>query len=88
MKGKSAISQKISKNNIPLPGNIRNEIDNIKLSYSTATLTQLQSAIQLRESSCKVLFKSEIYGVAQSIAETTTKLYHSKKSEMLDRFKK
>ena len=34
------------------------------------------------------MFKSQIYGVAQSIAETTTKLYHSKKSEMLDRVKK
>ena len=88
LKGKSAIGQKISKNNIPLAGNIRNEKGNNKLSYSTAALTKLQSAIQLRESSCKVLFKSEIYGVAHSIAESTTKLYHSKKSEMLDRFKK
>ena len=87
-KGKKAIGESSSKNNTPLAGNIRKEKDNNNPSYSTAELTKLQSAIQLMESSYNALFMSEIYGVAQSIAETTTKFYHSKKSEMLDRCKK
>ena len=85
--GKTPIGEKINKNVIILPGTVKKENDNARLVYSAGLLTKLQSAIHFRRSSAEALFSSEIFGVAQCIAETSSQLYHAKKSVMLKKFK-
>ena len=41
-----------------------------------------------REEESKLLFEGELLGIAQSIAESPTTLYHSQKSQLLKRFDK
>ena len=49
-------------------------------------ITKLRSAYSYRKSLLIDLFASEIFGVAQSIAEDSRKLYHGTKSDILKRF--
>ena len=88
IKGIIAIDEKISKNSIILPGNLKTDDQKNKVTCSTAILNKLQAAIQYRPKYAETLFSTEINGVAQAMAETDTKLYRGKKSQMLKRFSK
>ena len=46
-------------------------------------MNKLRSACELRRGPTLKLFKSELYGVAQSIASNAESLYHSNKSDIL-----
>ena len=51
-------------------------------------ITKLRTALSYREKECEHLFESKLVGIAQSISEPPTTLYHSRKSQLLQRFEK
>ena len=56
------------------------------MNYSLTTLTKLREAIHNRPSSAEYLFATEIFNVAQSLAENSETLYHGTKSDVLKCF--
>ena len=51
-------------------------------------ITKLRAALSYREKECERLFEGELFGIAQSISETPTTLYHTRMSQLLQRFEK
>ena len=54
-----------------------------RLVYSVTVLTKLRSSIDFRPTLSKELFKTELFGVSQSLAKTSIEVYHTKKSDVL-----
>ena len=55
--------------------------------YPVTVLTKLRSSIDFRSTLSKELLKTELFGVSQSLAKTSSiVLYHSKKSDVLSVF--
>ena len=85
--GKVSINAKISKNKF----NIMNtdlKAKSIPTNTSNTTLmNKLRSAAAYRPEQVSKLFEGEIFGVAQSLADDKTSLYHGTKSEIKKRFK-
>ena len=57
-----------------------------KLIYSPAIMNKLRECIRGRAGKAEELFKTELFNVAQSIAENEDSLYHSFKSDILKGF--
>ena len=57
-----------------------------KLTYSPAIMNKLRECIRGRAGKAEELFKTELFNVAQSIAENEDSLYHSSKSDILKHF--
>ena len=51
------------------------------------TKTKLRAALEYRKLETTTIFNNEFTGVAHSIAQTPTTLYHAKKSAIMDKFK-
>ena len=87
-KGKTPIDAVIKKNNLCLPGKFEDQQkeNEKKLNYSPALLTKLRSALHYRRELTAQLFETELFGVAQCLAETSSKLYHGTKSEIMKKF--
>ena len=49
-------------------------------------MNKLRSAAKVRKQGTLYLFETELFGVAQSLAETSTSLYHRNKSEIPTKF--
>ena len=56
------------------------------MNYSVTTLIKLRKAVHNRPSSTNYLFATEIFNVAQSLAENSETLYHGSKSDVLKCF--
>ena len=53
-----------------------------------AMVTKLRVACVARQKHAEIFFKSEIFGIAQSISTDSRSLYHGSKSDILKRFEK
>ena len=53
------------------------------LVYSNGIMSKLRSAAKLRRQGSLLSLKTELFGIAQSLAETSTSLNHRNKSEIL-----
>ena len=86
--GKEAINDPIKKNFLLLPGKVvdKQKKEASKMSYPINTLTKLREAIHNRPKLTNDLFATEIFDVAQSLAETSDSLYHGTKSDVLKCF--
>ena len=82
------IDAPIKKNNFFIPGRYEDQkVDKEqKLVYSNTALTKLRVATEVRPEIASKVFESELYGVAQSLAQTTRKLYHGNKAVILEKF--
>ena len=71
-----------------LPGKAtaKDKKENNKMNYSATTLTKLREAIHNHPSSTEYLFATEVFDVAQSLAENSETLYHGTKSDVLKCF--
>lgn len=89
---KIPINEKIKKNKFVLMGNVdksKTAKENPKdVKMKQTVITKLRAALSFREKECELLFESELYEVAQSISASQTTLYHSRKSQLLQRFAK
>ena len=87
VKGTVPIDAPVKKKNFSLPGKFEGrKKEEQKLTYSNSVLTKLRSAIDMRPEITKKVFQSELFGVAQSLTETSTKLYHGIKSTISQQF--
>ena len=88
IKEKEAINDTIKENLLLLPGKAteKDKKEKEKMNYSVTTLTKLREAVHNRPSSTKYLFATEIFNVAQSLAENSETLYHGTKSDVLKCF--
>ena len=86
--GTVPIDAPMKKNHFSLPGKFegRKKEEEQKLTYSNSVPTKLRSAIDIRPEITKKVFQSELFGVAPSLAETSTKLYHGTKSKISQQF--
>lgn len=57
-----------------------------KLNYPIATLTELREAVRLRKDKATELVSTELSGVSQGIKENSNSLNNGKKSDMVKRF--
>ena len=57
-----------------------------RLVYPVTELTKLRSPKDFRSTLSKELFKTELLGVSQVLAKTSTEQYHSTKSDVLSVF--
>ena len=57
-----------------------------KLKYPIATLTELREAVRLRKDKAAELFSTELSGVSQYTTENSNSLNNGKKSDMVKRF--
>ena len=57
-----------------------------KLIYSPAVMNKLRESTRVLPGKAEELFKTELFNVAQSIAENEDSFYHSSKSDMSKRF--
>ena len=85
VKASVSLDDPIKKKPFLSPGKFKeqNKKKSKKLIYSTDNMNKLRSACELRRDPTLKLFKSELYGVAQSIASNAESLYHSNKSDIL-----
>ena len=90
IKQKVPINAKITENKFTLLGNANlNKKEKPKeMKIKQTIITKLRTALSYREKECERLFESELFGIAESISETPTTLYHSRKSQLLQRFEK
>ena len=49
-------------------------------------MNKLRAGVELRKEMALELFKRVLFGVTQSLAETSTTLYHGNKADILKRF--
>ena len=84
------IDAKVTKIDFCLPGKFegKKKEDEKKLVYSNSVLTKLRSVIEIRPEITKKVFQTELFGVAQSLTQTNTKLYHGTKSKIVEQFEK
>ena len=82
-----SIDAPIEKNDFFIPGRYKDQkVDKEqKLVYSNTALTKLSIATEVRLEIASKVFESELYGVAQSLAQTTRKLYHGNKAVILEK---
>ena len=82
------IDHKITKNILSIPGRYgKNQKESEdRLIYPVTVMTKLRSSIDFRSTLSKKLFKTELFKVSQSLAETSIELYHSKKCDVLSVF--
>ena len=83
-----SVDAPIKKNNYKLPrtpNDVMKEKEK-KLIYSPAIMNKLRKCIRVRAGKAEELFKTELFNVAQSIAENEDSLYHSSKLDILKRF--
>ena len=57
-----------------------------KLTYPPSVLSKIGEVIRVRKSQANELFQTELFNVAQSIAENADSLYQNNKSDILKRF--
>ena len=90
IKQKVPINAKITENKFTLLGNANlNKKEKPKdMKIKQTIITKLRTALSYREKESERLFESELFGIAQSISEPPTTLYHSRKSQLLQRFEK
>ena len=88
IKWKITIDHKITKNVLSIPGRYeKNQKESEKrLIYPITVLTKLRSSIDFWSTLSKELFKTELFGVSQLLAQTLIDLYHSKRSDVLSVF--
>ena len=84
--GKVAIGVPIKKNCFNTMASEQHNKQTKEQVLSQSAVTKLRSAAVYREEKVAKLFSSEIFGVAQSIAENRNTLYHGTKSDILKRF--
>ena len=82
------IDHKITKNVLSMPGrHEKSQKESEKrLVYPVTELTKLRSPKDFRSTLSKELFKTELLGVSQALAKTSTEQYHSTKSDVLSVF--
>lgn len=74
---KEAIDKKIKENKFVLPGNsLSHKIVKNDQVLTTSMISKMRSAYKFRQYATTELFKNEIFGVAQSIAQDPISLYH------------
>ena len=88
VKGLIPIDAPIKKNNFFIPGRYDSQkVDKEqKLVYSNTALTKLRVATEVRPEIASKVFESELYGVAQSLAQTARNLCHGNKAVILEKF--
>ena len=83
-----SIDAPIRKNNYKLPRNLndamKEEIKN--LTYFPSVLNKIREVILVRKSQAIELFQTELFNVAESIAENADSLYRNNKSDIPKRF--
>ena len=83
-----SIDAPIKKNIYKLPRTTNDWVkaEKKKLIYATAILNKIRESIRVRTQQANKLIKTELFDVAQSIAENADSLCHSSKSDILKRF--
>ena len=83
-----SIDAPIKKKNYKLPKTRNDAVkaEKKKLIYAPAILNKIRESIRVRTEQANELFKTELFDVAQSIAENADSLYHSSKSDILKCF--
>ena len=82
------IDAPIKKNNYELPRTTDDAVkaEKKKQIYTPVILNKIRESVRVRTEQANELFKTELFGVAQSIAENADSLYHSSKYVILERF--
>ena len=79
------INHKITKNALSIPGRYKKNLKKSekRLVQPVTVLTKLRSSIDFLSTLSKEFFKTQLFGVSQSLAKLSIVLYRSNKSDVL-----